>query len=82
MSRPNLKIILSPDFIGSVAVTAALTFVLVGLVVSSGQGELFTKGGVVVIGGLVAAIAGMLKVTVLPLWRGARNPPNSLDARH
>jgi hypothetical protein len=71
-ARWGLKALLSPDFIGSVAVTAALIAVLVAVVVSSGPGELFKKGGLVMVGVLVAAITAMLKVMVLPLWREAR----------
>jgi hypothetical protein len=49
-----------------------LIAVLVAVVVSSGPGELFKKGGLVLIGVLVAVIPAMPKIMMLPLGREAR----------
>jgi hypothetical protein len=72
-----LKALLSPDFIGSVAIVGALAATLVWIVITSPLGNLLTKGGLVVVGLLVAGFLFLMRVMVLPLWREAtqKHPP-------
>lgn len=69
----NLKVLLSPDFVGSVVVVVALVALLTGFMASQTIGELLSKGGLLVIGVLVAAILFLMRIMVLPLWREARS---------
>lgn len=70
--RRNLRVLLSPDFIGSAIVVATLTVLLITLIVSQPIGDLLSKGGLLLIGFLVAAILFLTRIMLLPFWRKAR----------
>ena len=67
--RQKLKTLLSPDFIGSTVVVAALAALLIGLIAFQPLGDLLSKGWLLLIGFLVAAILFLMRIMVLPLWR-------------
>ena len=69
--RRNLMALLAPDFIGSAIVIFLLTAILVGFVISQPLRDIMTKGGLMLIGLLVAAILFLLRIFLLPLLREA-----------
>ncbi|MDP1929197.1 MAG: hypothetical protein Q8K62_11890 [Thiobacillus sp.] len=77
--RRNLKVLISPDFIGSAIVVFLLAALLFGFVISQPLQDIMTKGGLLLIGLLVAAILFLLRIFLLPLLHEALhadNPPS------
>ncbi|MEW6590762.1 MAG: hypothetical protein AB1418_06975, partial [Pseudomonadota bacterium] len=77
--RRNLKVLISPDFIGSAIVVFLLAAILFWFVISQPLQYIMTKGGLLLIGLLVAAILFLLKIFLLPLLRealDAHSPPS------